>query len=122
MRKYDYYEEVKNDVINYINENEISLSDHEDLEDMEETLNDTLWAVDSVTGNASGSYTFNRLQAREYVIENLDLLSEACEDFGIPAETVGNKLMGEDWEWMDVIIRCYVLGASISDALEEIEK
>lgn len=120
MRKYDYYEEVKSDVINYINENEISLTDFEDLEDMEESLNGTLWVVDSVTGNASGSYTFNRIQAREYVIENLDLLSEACDDFGIPAETVGNKLMSEEWEWMDVTIRCYVLGAAISDALEEL--
>ena len=120
MRKYDYYEEVKNDVINYISENGIGLSEFEDLEDMAESLNDILWSADSVTGNASGSYTFNRIQAREYVIENLDLLSEACDDFGIPAETVGNKLMSEEWEWMDVTIRCYVLGAAISDALEEL--
>lgn len=122
MRKYDYYEEVKTDVLNYIDENEISLSDYEDLEDMEETLMDTLWAVDSVTGNASGSYTFNRIQAREYVVENLELLSEACSELCIPSETVGDKLMGEEWEWMDVIIRCYVLGVAVSDALEEIEK
>lgn len=119
--KYDYYEEVKNDVVNYINDNEISLADFEDLEDMGESLNDTLWVVDSVTGNASGSYTFNRLEARGYVIENLDLLSEACDVFGVPAETVGNKFLSEEWEWMDVTIRCYVLGAAISDALEELK-
>lgn len=122
MKKYNYYEEVKNDVLNYINENEISLSNYEDLEDMEETLRDTMWAVDSVTGNASGSYTFNRLEARGYVVENLELLSEACSELCIPSETVGDKLMDEEWEWMDVIIRCYVLDVAISDALEEIEK
>lgn len=120
--KYDYYEEAKNDVINYINDNEINLADYADRDELESSLNDELWTVDSVTGNASGSYTFNRLEARGYVIENLDLLSEACDDFGIPAETVGNKFLSEDWEWMDVIIRCYALGAAISDALEEIEK
>lgn len=122
MKKYNYYEEVKNDVLNYINENEISLSNYEDLEDMEETLRDTMWAVDSVTGNASGSYTFNRLEARGYVVENLELLSEACSELCIPSETVGDKLMDEEREWMDVIIRCYVLDVAISDALEEIEK
>lgn len=79
MKKYNYYEEVKEDVKNYIN-NEIDFSDFDDLEELEQFLNDELWTVDSVTGNASGSYTFNRFQAQEYVLENMDVLAEALED------------------------------------------
>lgn len=56
---YNYNEAVKNDVLDYIR-NEVNFSEFEDLEELEQSLNDDLWTVDSVTGNASGSYTFNR--------------------------------------------------------------
>lgn len=64
---YNYNEAVKNDVLDYIR-NEVNFSEFEDLEELEQSLNDDLWTVDSVTGNASGSYTFNRYQAQEYVL------------------------------------------------------
>lgn len=53
---YNYLEEMKSDVMEYIN-NEINLADYEDRDELEQFLNDELFAVDSVTGNASGSYT-----------------------------------------------------------------
>ena len=86
MKNYNYYEEVKTDVLNYINE-EIDFSDFEDLEELEQFLNDELWTVDSVTGNASGSYTFNRFQAQEYVLENMDVLADALDDIRDDFET-----------------------------------
>ena len=61
---YNYNEAVKNDVLDYIR-NEVNFSEFEDMEELEQSLNDDLWTVDSVTGNASGSYTFNRYQAQE---------------------------------------------------------
>lgn len=118
---YNYLEEMKNDIATYLEENlEYKyLGQVEDLEELEEKLNEDLWTEDSVTGNASGSYTFDRWEAQEYVSENLDLLKEACEEFETDAATVGNWFLSEEWETMDVTIRCYLLAFAISEVLEE---
>lgn len=118
---YNYLKAMKEDVLEYIN-NEINLSDYEDLDELEQFLNDELWTVDSVTGNASGSYTFNRYQAQEYVCDNIDELKKALDEFGTDAETIADKFLSEDWEYFDVTIRCYLLGAVICEVLGEIEE
>lgn len=112
---YDYRETVKDDVLEYIN-NEINFEDFDTLEDLEEYLNDELWTVDSVTGNASGSYTFSTYEAEENIAHNWDLLAEALEEF----ENEENPI-SKGAEWCDVTIRCYLLGECIAAALEEIE-
>lgn len=66
--------------------------------------------------NGSGSYTFNRYQAEEYICHNLDLLAEALEEFG-----GGADVLKDGAEAADVTIRCYLLGQAIAEALEEIE-
>lgn len=116
MERYDYLEAVKNDVLEYIH-NEVEFIDYDSIEDLEVDLNDELWSCDSVTGNASGSYTFNAWTAEEYIAHNLDLLGEALEEFGSDP----GELVERGAEWADVTIRCYLLGQSISEALEEIE-
>ena len=58
MERYDYHEAVYEDVCAYIREN-INFADYDTVEDLADHLNDELWTCDSVTGNASGSYTFN---------------------------------------------------------------
>lgn len=117
MEKYNYLEAVTADVIDYINENEIRVtSDNRD--EIEQQLNDDLWAVDSVTGNASGSYTFSAWQAEEYICHNFDLLAEACEEFCSDAA----KLLNDGAEACDVTIRCYLLGQAIAAALDEVEE
>lgn len=61
---YDYLENVTADVRDYV-EQEVDLSKWAGNRDgLEEKLNDDLWTCDSVTGNGSGSYTFNRVQAQ----------------------------------------------------------
>lgn len=115
---YNYYEAVKEDIENYINE-EVNSSEFEDLEELEQYLNDTLWTNDSVTGNASGSYTFNSVEASLYVLDNMDLLEEAAEEFGIDSADIGSHFIAEDWEWFDVTIRCYLLSQCIAEVLEE---
>lgn len=109
---YDYLENVKEDVKNYIDEN-INLKDFT-REELEERLNDELWAEDSVTGNGSGSYTFNTWQAEENLCHNMDLLKEALEAFGSGSEYLENGA-----EACDVTIRCYLLGNAIAEVLEE---
>ena len=122
--KYNYLIVTTANVLDYI-DSEVNTRDftdeHGDIDRdaLTEFLNDELWTCDSVTGNASGSYTFNRLQAREYVIDNGELLEEAIREFCVDAETVADKFLSEDWEYFDVTIRCYVLSEAIENAVDE---
>ena len=120
MMKYDYLEAMKSDVLDYIRE-EVNASEFSDREDLENKLNDDLFINDSITGNASGSYTFNSYTAKEYVFDNIDLLNEAITEF-CETDVIGEKFLNEEWEWMDVTIRCYLLGQAISEALDDIEE
>lgn len=119
--EYYYLSAIKEDVKNYI-DNEITISDYSDRDELESYLNDELWTCDSVTGNASGSYTMNRLTARDYVIDNIDELNDAVENFGIDKNIVGEKFLEEDFEWCDVTIRCSLLSSAISDVLDSMEQ
>ena len=111
MEKYDYLEAVKEDVREYI-KNEIDLLKFEDKDELSEYLNDHLFIEDSVTGNASGSYTFNAWQAEENLCHNWDLLKEALEELDSPA-----NILDKGPEMCDVIIRYYLLPQAISEVL-----
>lgn len=115
MSNYNYYEAVKEDVLEYIR-NEVDFANYDSIEDLEEYLNDTLWTCDSVTGNASGSYYCNAWKAEEALCHNLDLLAEALEELGGSLD-----ILKDGAEAADVTIRCYLLGGAIAEALEEIE-
>ena len=116
MEKYNYFEAVKNDVLDYIKENEIKVTTS-NKDELAEQLHDDLWNDDSVTGNGSGSYFFNTWKAEEALCHNLDLLGEACEEFGSTAD-----LLKDGAEACDVTIRCYLLPQAISEALDELEE
>ena len=119
---YDYLEQVTADVRDYV-EQEIDLSEWAGNRDgLEEKLNDDLWTCDSVTGNGSGSYTFNRVQAQIYVLDGMDELEEAANEFGIDPETIGEKFLESDWEYFDVTIRCYLLGQAVAAVLDDLEE
>ena len=109
MEKYDYLSAVESDVREYI-ENNVDFHDYSDLDEMKEDLNEKLFVEDSVTGNASGSYTFNTWKAEEYLCHNLDLLAEANEEFGGSSD-----ILSDGAEACDVIIRCYLLGQAIEN-------
>lgn len=114
---YDYRNAVLEDVKEYIN-NEIDLTEWKgDREGLEEKLNDDLWTADSVTGNGSGSYTFNTYEAEENICHNLDLLEEALDELG----SDHGYLIDNGAEAADVTIRCYLLGGAISEALDDLE-
>ena len=85
-------------------------------EDAYEKLYDDLWVYDGVTGNASGSYTFNAYTAGEYLVGNWDILSEALMEF---AEYNTTNILEKGEEWCDVTIRCYLLGEVLAEVLDE---
>lgn len=113
--KYNYIEAMKADIRQYMEDNDF---DYADKEDLAEQLNDQCWIADSVTGNASGSYTFSRQEAKEHVLDNIDLLKDAYDEFG-QREQFTEDFFNEDFERMDVTIRCFLLGQVIADVLEE---
>lgn len=114
---YNYLEAVKEDVKEYIAEN-IDLSEFGDIEELKEKLNEDLWINDSVTGNASGSYTCNRAKAKKYVDDNKELVIEMAEEFGCK-DQVMNWWYSNNYEAIDCSIRCYLLNQAISEITEE---
>lgn len=118
MTTYNYFEAVKEDVKNYI-ENEIDIAEAleiaEDVDRLKDNLYDDLFCNDSVTGNASGSYTFNTWQAEENLCHNMDLLKEALEEFGCDID-----YLEKGAEACDVTIRCYLLASAISEVIDEL--
>lgn len=119
--KHDYFQEMKNDVLTYIDENYTTEELKELLnnrDDFYEKLNDDLWVCDSVTGNASGSYTFSEWKAEENLCHNLDLLRDTIEEFS------GDYAMAleKGAEYCDVLIRCYLLGSVLYVVLNELER
>jgi hypothetical protein len=126
MEKYNYLESVKEDVRNWLENDGENFKDsyadengewlrEDNRDEVEEDLHDTLWTVDSVTGNASGSYTFNTWQAEENLCHNHDLLEEACKEFGSDVFKLGA-------EACDVAIRSYLLNKAISEVLDEMQE
>ena len=122
MKRYNYPEAIREDVLEYIRSEYTPEKISDELnfsrEEWEERLNDDLWIADSVTGNASGSYYCNAWKAEEALCHNLDLLGEALREFGCGPE----YLIEKGAEAADVTIRCYLLGAAISEALEILEE
>ena len=110
---YNYLQAVEDDVRQYINDN-IVIDEDTDRDELEEQLREDLWTEDSVTGNASGSYTFNTYTAEEYLAHKLGLLADALEEFG------GDFDLRRGAEYFDVTIRCYLLADAISNVLDEI--
>jgi len=122
---YSYLETMKSDIQDWIDENidyiKDEVDDISDIDAVAEYLNDALWVEDSVTGNGSGSYTFDRAEAKENVQGDpnaMDYVKDLCDEFGEDPKTIAEKFMNDDWEWFDVSIRCYLLGQVIYEVLE----
>ena len=120
MKTYSYPQHVKEDIEDYINDELdtgtfglLVQGDEETIED----IRDDLFNEDSVTGNASGSYTMNTLKAEENLVGNWDLLEEAINEFDLHVNPI--KKGGE---WCDSLIRCYLVDWCFSEALKEITK
>lgn len=119
----NYLESVKSDVMEAIKYDYSDIS-YEDIiynrDEVYERLYDNLWIDDSVTGNGSGSYFFNSYKAREAVLSDMDTVSEAIREFCVEASEIGDRFLNEDWEYLDVTARCYVLGQALDEAIDEL--
>lgn len=113
----DYREQVKADLLEYAKE----LWEH-DKEITVESIIDSAFVSDQVTGNGSGSYTFNTAEAANN-LEKVIWLDETVELFrdmgyeGIPLE--------KGAETIDVIIRCALVNefhSDVEDLLHELNE
>ncbi len=108
---YNYEEAVLEDVKEAILER-LRYGDYvefDDLEDAQDAIQESLWTDDGVTGNGSGSYTFNTFMAELYLVNNGDLYGDALDELGGEYD--------RSPEARDVTIRCHLLGSAISEAL-----
>ena len=111
MTNYNYHDSMIQDVNEWFDENPEMLGAGFD------PCYDQLWITDSVTGNASGSYTFNAYKAHEYVESNLGLAMTAFKEFG-SLEDFCKRYENEEWEFIDVTIRCYLLSEVLRESFE----
>jgi len=109
--KYDYEAAVKSDIRDYLKEHDVEGRIDEDLR---QKLEDDMFVCDSVTGNASGSYTFNTWQAEENLCHNWDLVGECAEHFGIE-----DTSLSKGAEYWDSSIRCYLLNQCLTEVVDE---
>ena len=110
MERYDYRKALREDILEYFREHDITgfVSERE-----RELMYDRMWVDDSVTGNASGSYTFSTWQAEENICHNFDLIDELQHEWGKSDRGLDNA------EYWDVSIRCYLLGQVLDEVISE---
>lgn len=112
MNRQEYLEEVKADLEDYIAHN----YEHGDTIS-ESKLYDDAFVSDSVTGNASGSYYCNSYKAQQALGWDIEDKVEEIElNFG---EIPNDKRY--DWEYLDVSVRCMLLGEAIAELKKEYE-
>lgn len=118
---YDYEKAVKRDALEALEEYD-EVNEIEDVDDLAEFIDEHLWTDDSVTGNASGSYTMDTRKAKEYVLDNMDLLKDAIDTYDVDYSNVGEKFLNGKWDYFDVTIRCFLLTQLEHEIAEEFLK
>ena len=116
MEKYDYYKNVREDIKQRLNEwlDFNRINDYSDIDEVISAVYDDFFNSDSITGNGSGSYTFNSWVAEENLCHNMDLLKEALDELGGELNDYIDSA-----EACDVTIRCYVLGQLVGEVVKE---
>lgn len=116
MEKYDYYKNVREDIKQRLNEwlDFDRINDYSDIDEVISAVYDDFFNSDSVTGNGSGSYTFNSWVAEENLCHNMDLLKESLDELGGELNDYIDSA-----EACDVTIRCYVLGQLVGEVVKE---
>lgn len=114
MTREEYLNQIKADILENYGDEIMKGASREEIEEK-------AWIDDGVTGNASGSYTFSRSEAKENIDGAEDVIRDLVQDYAIDSDTVAEKFLYEDWEYFDVSIRCYLLDEAIDMAFEDIE-
>lgn len=126
MEKYNYYESVKQDIIEYIKNNNI-LEEKVEKEQMDRDelyyyLQDELWSTDAVTGNSELYYDTEDACFKN-LAGNSNLIYQAVNEFCIDDNI---NLIIQHFQdralarYLDSTVRCYLLDRCLEDALDEL--
>lgn len=116
--RYDYEKSVYCGIIWFLNDmldRDIESFAQMEDDEREEWINNEAFISDTVTGNASGSFFYNRWKAECAIMHNWDLIEETIDEFG-PLE------FSRGAEYIDVSIRCYILGQVIGQVIDAINE
>lgn len=116
----EYRDQVKSDIKDYLTQEDLwptAEPGTSEYEEQRDAAYDRCYMADSITGNASRSYTFNTWQAEENVChllwdEDLWLLLNGSMEVN-PAD------MAKGPEYIDVSIRCALVSECLDAVLEE---
>lgn len=112
----NFLDEVRDDLKQMIIDNYPTRKALEEAD--RDTIYDEAFITDSVTGNGSGSYYFNTEKSRENVMNNEEVVEEMIDEFGVDMKEHWN-----DWEFLDVSCRCYLLEqVDIEEVIQEIKE
>ena len=129
MKNYNYLDAVKEDVKAWLEDNSDQFEEIKDnnkidgvidWDGVKDDLNEILWSEDSITGNGSGSYTFNREKARDYVLnDGLQYLEDLVNEGWLTYENIGKYVTNYNFESLDVSLRCYFLSQAIEEVITD---
>ena len=114
MYKYDYLEEMKNDIAFYCQDNGIDIKSYKEEP---ENLVDELWDVDCITGNGPYGYA-DAHECAQFLTYNLELAREALEEF----ETTKIPRDKDLYKYLDTTIRCYLLHQAVYELVDAEEE
>lgn len=122
MEKYNYERAMTKDIKEWILMNGILTQAKQEewtKDELYDWLFDELWANDCITGNGYYGYASEE-KCEEYVAHNLTLYFEAAAEFEDFPTYNTTWVHERPAQHMDATIRCYLLGASIDKAIEEL--
>lgn len=91
---------------------EIDFSAYASKEDCIDALEDLFIGDDYVTGEASGSFTMSREEAKNNVLADPYTVGDTIRDYDLDTDFLANVFEG-DWEKLDILCRQYVLREAI---------
>jgi len=113
-------EDNKETILELLKEKEVDLHDEQEVSD---TIVENFTNSDEITGNGSGSFTFNTNEAKDIVSENIDDVVTILNELGYNAnEKVGEAFIEGRWEELDVMARSFVLSQSATEFANELIK
>ena len=119
MKHYNYRENIKKDIMQYIKDN-INIEDFDDVEDFKIYLAKILLIPNEITGEINNSYTNDSVLSEIFLVGNLSLLSKSLEYFHNTNNINITNILNRGAEYCDMIVRKYILETSIDEILNQI--
>ena len=122
MEKYNYLEELIDDILIWLDSEPYEFADFESKEELREHLFDELWPEDTITGNGQCYYASEK-ECEEFLCHNIDLLHETIEAFDITAEDFYEHFKDHNLcRYLDCSIRCYLFSEALERVMDTLEK